>query len=142
LLGLDDRFDSRFEHLLTVHPQFVFQVNVGSGNERVNSRIFRLFHRFQRALDISVLCARQTDHTRPAQFLGHFSDRLKISFRRRGKAGFDDVDTKFFQLPGDNYFLLRRHTGAWRLLPITQGRIENLYYVLALNICHFVILEV
>src|SRR6476660_7192585 len=130
LLGLGHRFHSRFEHLLTVHLQLVFQLIIGSGTESVNSGVFRLLHRFQRALDISVLRARQTDHTWPAQFPGNFSHRLEIAVRRCGKPGFNDIDTKLFQLPSDYDFLFRRHTRARRLIAIAQGSIENLYSIL------------
>ena len=98
----------------------------------------RLLDRFQRALDIALLGARQADDARPANFFTDSPHRIEIAVRRRGKAGFDDIDAEFFQLPRDDDFLFRGHARARRLLAVAQRRIENLYYVL---VVHFTILS-
>ncbi len=112
-------------------------MDVGSSDKSVNTGILRSLHRLQGALDIARLRARQTHHPWTSDFLADSPDRIKIALRRRRKSGFDDVDAEFFQLPRDDDFLLRGHTGAGGLLTVSQRRVKNLYYVIVDFLFHW-----
>ena len=126
------RFNGGFENLLAGHAKFMLQVNIGSRDESVDAGIRRMLDRFQRALDIALLGAREAYDARPADFLTDPAHRIEVAVRRRGKAGFDHVDAEFFQLARDDDFLFGGHARARRLLAVAQRGIKNLYYVLLL----------
>ena len=108
----------------------MLEMNIGGRDESMNARLLGALDRFQSAVDIALLGARQADDARPANLLADPAHRFEIAVRRGGKAGFDHVDAEFLQLARDHDFLLHGHARARRLLAVAQRGIENLYDII------------
>src|SRR5919108_1318356 len=136
LLGVAYSLHRRFHDLLPRHSQFVLQMDIGRGDERMDAGVPGMFDGLQSPVDIRFLGARETDYPRTTDFFAHSSHRVEIAVRRGGKARFDHIDAELFQLPGNDYFLFDRHARAGRLLAVTQGRIEYLHHVIGRYLFH------
>ena len=113
------------QHLITIHPQLVFQVDVGSGQKGVDPGFGGIFDGAPGAVDVRFIGPAQSCDFGCLEFAGNLRDRIEIAFRCRRKAGFDDIHTQLFQLDGQSQLLRRVHTCTGRLLAVAQRRVEN-----------------
>src|SRR5205085_8385944 len=82
-----------------------------------------------RPVDVLLARAREREHDRPADELRHPPDGVEVALRAGGEARLDHVDAEVVQLPRDCELLLHVHGRAWGLLPVAEGRVEDLHPV-------------
>ena len=114
------------QHLIRAHAQLGLHMNRTGSDEGMNAIALGRPHRFGGALDILLARSRQAGDCRSLYFFGDAVDRLKISRRSDGKTGLDDIDAKTRQGMGHTHFFINVHRAAGRLLPVSQGGIENI----------------
>ena len=90
---------------------------------------FASFDRLPGAIDILGIRPGQRSHFRTLDRSGDGLDRLKVSLRRDGKAGLDDVHIQFFQLLGDPHLFGNIHRRPRRLFPIAKRGIKYFHQV-------------
>src|SRR5208337_2096179 len=119
------------EHLVPVHTQLVLHVYVGGGDEGVQARHLRIPYGFPGGLDVFIPGTAQADDDRPAYFFRYCLNGIEIPWRRYGKARFDLVHAKDFELLGHQHLFMDIHAGAGRLLTVAQCRVKYDYLVLS-----------
>src|ERR1035437_7385485 len=100
-------------------------MDVRAGEKNVDARLGCRLQRAGCGNKVFFLSARQGTDARSLHFLGHLPDRGKVALGRDGKARFNDIDSKRFQLLGQSNFLCHVHTAAGRLFSVAEGRIEE-----------------
>ena len=122
------------DHLLGIHLQLVLHVNLGRGEERVDTGALRVAHGFPRFVDVILVGAGEAaDHGRfvaarrgrGADFNRDAAHGFEIVRRCGGEPGFDDVHAEAGERAGHFQFFGRGHRRARRLLAIAQGSVED-----------------
>ena len=136
LLGVRDRRPRLSLDVLARGLELVLDVYVGGRDERVDARPRRVLDRVPRRVDVGHVGARQAGDDRA---LHGARDRLhgfEITGRGDRKARLDHVDPEPRELLRDLQLLLRVQRDAGRLLPVTQGRVEDQYSAWVLGLAH------
>ena len=85
----------------------------------------RALDRRPRALDVAGRGAREAGDDGAPALPGNLADRGEVALGRDGEARLNDVDAERLELGGDAQLFLEVHRAAGRLLPVTQGRVED-----------------
>ena len=123
------------DDLLLVHLELVLPMDRAGGEEDVDPGVLRVLDGLPRPVDVLVPATGQSANRRAAYDLGNLRDGLKIAGRGDRKAGLDHVDTQVDQGLGHFHLFREIHTGAGRLLPVAQGRVED-DDVPRIRVCH------
>lgn len=76
-------------------------------------------------VDVGHRAAGERGDDGPTHLLRHALDRLGVVCGGDGEAGFDHVDAKRFEAPGQPQLFLEPHGEPRRLLTVTESRIED-----------------
>ncbi len=126
LAAMADPADGLGQRGLAIDPELVLEVDVAGRDEDVEVGPLGDLDRLDRALRIAVLAAGERRHRDPAaRLLGDPADRFEVARRGGREAGLDDIDLEPRQLASDVELLGRGQPGAWRLLAVAQGRVED-----------------
>ena len=90
----------RGQTLITADPELPLKMQVGGGNERVDTRPLGSLDRFTGTLDIGRVAAGQNGNHRSADLGGDQLHGMRVVRRRDRKAGLDDIDPEHLELPG------------------------------------------
>src|SRR5438034_1201938 len=109
--------------------QWALQMDVGGGDEDVDPGPPGLLHRLEGAVDVLLARAGEREDDRLRDHLRDAPDGLEVALRGGGEPRLDHVHAQVLELARDRELLLHVHGGAGRLLPVAQGRVEDLYPV-------------
>ena len=115
----------RVEHVLTIHIEFVLEMDFRGRDENMNPRMRGLVDCLQCRIDVLLAGARQAQHHRLRDGLGNASYRFEVARRRDGEARLDDIHVQPLELPRQRDLLLDVHRATRRLLAVAQRRIED-----------------
>ena len=117
-------------HVLARRLELVLDVDVARRDERVDARALGVLDRVPGSIDVLGVRARKpTDH-RPVHVPRDGLHGLEVARRGDGEAGLDHVDPETSELMRNLELLLLVQRDPRRLLPVAQGRVEDLYSVL------------
>ena len=111
-------------------------VQGGCADKGVNAAFAGVFHRLPAAVDIGEIGAGQTADAAVFRPLGNLADGLKITFRRDGETGFDDIDAHFVQQLGNFQLFVMGHGRAGALFAVAQSGVKDQDAVLVGHIGH------
>ena len=123
--GSGDLEVHELQHLLGRLLQLVLPVHRRGGDEGVDARACGVLDGLAGAVDVGLAGPRQPAHHRSLELAGDLRHGGKIALRSDRKARLDDVDAHVVEEVGDLQLLLEAHGGAWALLAVAQGGIEN-----------------
>ncbi len=107
------------------HPELVLSVDGGGGQEDVDTGFLGVLDGFPGAVDVAFVAAGEAADGRAGDLGGDGSDGLEVTLGGDGEAGLDDVDAKEGEGAGEFELFGAVHAGAWRLLAVSQGRVED-----------------
>ena len=113
------------EGCLARGAQLVRQVNVRRCNEQMQVRSIRHLDCIDRTLRIAILAAGKRGNADPLRGEGNLSHRLEVAFGCGGESRLNDVHLQLGELTRNLQLLRNGEAGAWRLLTITQGGVED-----------------
>src|SRR5512142_2100015 len=117
--------DGVLEHLLPGLVQFMGQVNIGGGNERVNAGAFRTTDRLPRPVDVSLNRPAESRYRALFDYPRNSANRLKVSRRGNRKAGLNDIHPQSLKLLRHPDLFVPVHAAPRRLLAITQRGVKD-----------------
>ena len=123
--GMADRGGDGFEHRFGRHVELGAHMKWRGRDERVDARSPGMADCRPGTVDIGQRGAGQRRDNGGLALFRHRDDRFEIAFAGDGEAGFDDVDTKQFELRRNLQLFLQVHRAAGRLLTIAQRGVEN-----------------
>ena len=115
------------ERLLAGELEFVLQVQVARGDERMDSRMHRLAESPRRGVDILLQRAGEAGDGRLLHGARDGGDGFGIARRGDGKARLDDIDTQRLELQRHANLFFKVHAVPRRLLAVAQGGVEETY---------------
>ena len=129
--GLCHRGDGGVEALLAADVQLAFEMQVRSGDERVNAAILPGRERFAGAFDVVWAASRQGSHH--GAIKGGRDHAYSFGIRVGGdrEARLDHIDAQAIEMPGQLQLFRHAERKAGRLLAIAQRRVEDRHAV-----CH------
>ena len=112
-------------HLVFGHSQLELAVDGTRRQKDMDAGIAGGLKGLPRAVDVGVVAPGEpTDH-RSRHRAGDLADRLEVTWRRDGKASFDDVDAQLHQRLGDLHFLREIHARPRLLLSVAEGGVKD-----------------
>src|SRR4030095_11804582 len=117
-------------HVLAARLELMLDVDVARRDEGVDARGLRVLDRVPAGARALPVVSRQPAYDRSVHLARDRLHRLEIARRGDREAGLDDVDAEPRELVGDLELLLLVERDPGRLLPVAQGRVEDLYSVL------------
>ena len=124
--GVADRRRRGLQHFGAGHLELVLQMDVAAGDERVDSRAFRLADAFPGAVDILFVGPGQSGDRRSFYPGGDSLYGREVARRSGGESGFDDVDFQSGQGQSDLNLLFDSQTNSGTLFSIAQGGVKKL----------------
>ncbi len=101
-------------------------------DERVNARLFGVFHGLPTPVNIAQLRAGQATDDRVFRILCDGGNGIEIAVGRDGKSGLDDVDAHVIKQPGNLELFGMGHGCTGRLFAVAKGCVEDYDAIL----CH------
>ncbi len=108
-----------FNHFRARLFEFVFEMDVGRGAERVNARMSRIMQSLRGAGDVLFRGATERGNLNCLALSRDGPDGGKVAFRSYRKAGLNDVDAEILELIGHPDLLGQVHWATRRLLAVT-----------------------
>src|SRR5512136_1369729 len=97
------------EHLITRFLELVGQVDVGRGDECMDTRMLSALYCFPGPVDVSANGSGESGYGATLNRSRDEPDRLKISHRGNGETCLDDIDAHPFELTCHLQFLFHIH---------------------------------
>ena len=107
--GQPDRLHRVLQDLIPGTFELELQVDIGGGDEGVDSRLGGNIQRLPAPADILFHGPGQSGHRHRTDLPGNLADRLEIAVRGDGKPGFHDIHPERLQLVGQLQLLLQVH---------------------------------
>ena len=113
------------QHLLLGHVEHVLHVARTGRDEHVDPGPFGLADRFPTAVDVGPVGAGEPGDDRPLHGARDGLHGLEVALARHREPRLDDVDPEARQLLGDLELLGDVEGDTWRLLAVSQRRVED-----------------
>ena len=123
-----DHFRGQLQDFLVVLLELVHEVDVGAGEEDVDTRVLGVADGVVAGVDGLVVGVGQPGDDGALDLLGNPGDGLKVAGGAEGESSLNDIDTQLVELVGDLYLLVDVQGGARGLFPVPEGRIEYHYF--------------
>src|ERR1017187_3419074 len=119
-------FRNLIDGLLACGSQLVFQVQVGSSEEKVQARLCGRLETAQGSIYVVLYLKYKLRYGAMLDFSGHGSRGLQVSGGGNRETRFDDVHAELLDLPRKLQLFLAIHRKAGGLLAVSQRRVEDL----------------